>query len=207
MNTRKPISTISYNSFDFLYDRLNSLVSCQYLQFFAFIKHSAEAEEKKDHFHLYVEPNNTINTVDLANQFIEFVPDSLPLKCITFKPSKWDDWLLYSLHDTNYLASKFLEKKYHYRIEEVISSDSDECYQRYVDTLHESDNLVAVRFHDMLKSNITVGKLCFNGNINPRDVHNFLQFQNQYYEYLNHKRCCDDAESCFIDPMEFEFYD
>ena len=51
MNTRNPISTISYNSMLFLKAKLDELVNAKVIQFYAFIFHKGEDDEagKKDH--------------------------------------------------------------------------------------------------------------------------------------------------------------
>lgn len=128
MNTSKPISTISYNSADFLRARLTDYKQAGILSFWAAVPHLGEDDEagKKEHFHVYAEPSKRFQTDSL--NFIE--PDPLnpdkPFRCICWRSSQFADWYLYCLHDMAYLAQKGLVKKYHYKHDDVISSDSDD---------------------------------------------------------------------------------
>lgn len=130
MRTTKPISTISFNSPEFLKTKLEELQDAKLISFWVFIKHLPEDDEggKKEHLHLYLEPSKITQTDDLKEQFKEFDPThpDKPLGCIGFRSSKFDDWYLYALHDKAYLASKGQSRKYHYKHEEMASSDEDE---------------------------------------------------------------------------------
>lgn len=128
MNTSKPISTISYNSADFLQARLTEYKKAGIFSFWAAIPHLGEDDEagKKEHFHVYAEPAKRFQTDSL--DFIE--PDPLepdkPLRCICWRSSQFPDWYMYTLHDKAYLAQKGLVKKYHYTHEQYLTSDSDD---------------------------------------------------------------------------------
>lgn len=130
MNTSKPISTISYNTIDFLVMKLNELKQGGLISFWCFIHHMAEDDEggKKDHNHLYIEPSKRINTDKLQECFQEVNIDDLtkPLGCICFRSSKWVDWYFYTQHDKLYLASKGLEKKYFYKVDDFVYSNGDD---------------------------------------------------------------------------------
>lgn len=132
MKTTKILSTISFNSFQFLAFKLDELVRNKIITFCAFIEHKGEDDEagKKDHFHVYFEPNGRVDTDFLLDQFKEFDPThpDLPLACLSFRPSKFIDWYLYVLHDHAYLMSKFFEdnKKYHYTPDEMLTSSDTE---------------------------------------------------------------------------------
>lgn len=128
MKTSKPFATISYNSSKFLETKLNELVVTRKIDFFAFVNHYAEEDEKKDHKHLYIVPNGQINTDSVTAYLLE--PDSqnplsAPLGCMPCKPSKFADWYLYSKHDKDYLASKGQSRRYSYALEDFISSNND----------------------------------------------------------------------------------
>ena len=148
MNTSKPISTISYNSPDFLRLRLDEYRRSGVLSFWTFIKHLGENDEAglKDHLHVYAEPAKRFQTDSL--DFME--PDAMkpdkPLNCICWRSSSFPDWFLYVIHDTNYLSQKGLVKKYHYDLGAFVSS-SDEDFtflSRSVDRLSVSP------YHNML---------------------------------------------------------
>lgn len=133
MKTRKPISTISFNSEPFLSGTLERLLKNGIIQFYAYIYHIGEDDEggKKDHMHVYIEPNGNVDTAELEKTFIEPVTNhSKPLKCLNFKNSKVEDWYLYGLHHPPYLMKKGLVKAYHYKAEDVQTSDEDELRVR-----------------------------------------------------------------------------
>ena len=127
MKTSKSISTIHYideNSLDF---RLRPLVEKNKITFYAFIKHLKESDETKDHIHLFIVPNGKLDTDQLREE-LEFLDPKNPtqlIRSMPFQNSKFGDWYLYSLHDSAYLASKMQSRKYHYKKDEIHTSDSD----------------------------------------------------------------------------------
>ena len=107
MATQKPLSTISYNTESFLKEKLESLYKAHIIQSFQYIKHKGE-DGDKDHIHLRLEPNKRIDPMDLAEKFIELDPNNVkPLCCRPFRPSKEEDWILYAVHDKDYLSLKY----------------------------------------------------------------------------------------------------
>ena len=130
MNTSKAISTISFNTEAYLYAKLNELVDCRILSFYSYIKHYGEPNEsndtKKDHYHIYIEPNKRIDTSSLKLEFNEHTNDGdEPLKCLPFQNSKFDDWYYYCIHDPIYLARKGMNRLYSYKQKDIVSSDKD----------------------------------------------------------------------------------
>lgn len=142
MRTTKPISTISYNSPDYLALKLDELRSSGIVSFWSFIRHDPEDDEggKKAHFHVYVEPSRMLQTDEVQKMFEEFDPEhpDKPLGCITWHSSKFPDWYLYSCHNTAYLAAKGQSRQFHYEYEEfVYSSEPDFRYRvRSIDMTH-----------------------------------------------------------------------
>lgn len=130
MRTSKPLSTISYNTNAYLTSRLDSLFHNKIIQFWAYVPHLGENDEagKKNHIHLYLEPNNRIDTDSLLENFVELdiTKPTLPLRCLSMRVSRFMDWYLYSIHDRDYLSSKLLERKYHYSDSDIKCSDEDE---------------------------------------------------------------------------------
>ena len=51
MNTRSPIATISYNTNSFLIKELNFMIADKIIEFWAFVEHVPEDDEKKIHKH------------------------------------------------------------------------------------------------------------------------------------------------------------
>lgn len=127
MKTSKPFATISYNSADYLNTKLLDLVQRRKIDFYAWILHHPEEDEKKEHKHLYIVPNGRIDTDQVLDYLTEIDPTKpdKPLKCMRPRSSKFADWYLYAIHDTAYLASKGQARKYHYRQEDVQTPDSD----------------------------------------------------------------------------------
>lgn len=129
MRTTKPISTISFNSEDFLAGKLNELVKAKRLSFWAFIKHKPEDDEggKKEHFHVYMEPSKMMQTDDIKEELKQFDPEhpDKPKTCIPCHSSDFGNWALYVLHDKRYLAMKGQSRRFHYRYDEIVTSDED----------------------------------------------------------------------------------
>ena len=57
MRTSKAFATISYNTTDFLKLKLGELVERGVLDFWAFVDHLPEIDEKKPHKHLFCVPS------------------------------------------------------------------------------------------------------------------------------------------------------
>ena len=72
MNTRSPISTISYNTEKFLKMKLDELVDNKMISYYMFIFHQPEIDDLKPHIHLYIEPNKQLDTMYLTDYFKEF---------------------------------------------------------------------------------------------------------------------------------------
>ena len=130
MRTTKPISTISFNSANYLRLKLDELVKAKKLSFWAFITHKPEDDEggKKEHHHVFTVPAKMLQTDDLREELKEFDPahPDKPLGCLIWTSSKFDSWYLYALHDKRYLASKGQSRKYHYLHDDIIASNDDD---------------------------------------------------------------------------------
>lgn len=141
MRTTKPISTISFNTADYLKLKLEELRKAGRISFWAFITHKPEDDEggKKEHNHVYIEPSKMLQTDDLKEALKEYDPQSpsKPRGCISFNGSKFDPWYMYALHDKRYLASKGQSRRYHYTHDEIQTSDQDDllCKARSIDML------------------------------------------------------------------------
>lgn len=107
MATQKPISTISYNSEKFLREKLDIWVDAHIIQAYQYIPHKGE-DGDKDHIHLRIEPNKKLDPMDLLEQLREYrIGEDKPLCCRPFRPSKEEDWILYVVHDEQYLKVKY----------------------------------------------------------------------------------------------------
>lgn len=157
MRTTKPISTISYNTPQFLYEKCEELVRNHTISDWMFITHHAESDEKKDHNHLFLKPNKLLDTMDLQSFFMELDPNKpdKPLKCIDFVLSKTDDWILYNLHLTAYLASKGESREYHYTKDDFVFHDEDTFDDLYLHALKGSDWAKKNQILSLLRENKT----------------------------------------------------
>ena len=126
MKTRKAVSSISYNTSSFLQIVLDEWVDKRKISFYMFIFHLREEDERKNHIHLFVQPNTLIDTMQLQADLREEDPEGRsPLGCIDFRPSDPDEWILYCRHYPPYLASKGQSRKYEYDEEMFCVSDLD----------------------------------------------------------------------------------
>lgn len=107
MATQKPISTISYNTEPFLKEKLETWYNAHIIQAFQYIVHKGE-DGDKDHIHLRIEPNKKLDPMDLQAELREYqFGKEKPLGCRPFRPSKEEDWILYVVHDAQYLKLKY----------------------------------------------------------------------------------------------------
>lgn len=107
MATQKPISTISYNTEPFLKEKLETWLNAHIIQAYQYICHKGE-DGDKDHIHLRIEPNKKLDPMDLIEQLREYqLGKDKPLGCRPFRPSKEEDWILYAVHDEQYLKLKY----------------------------------------------------------------------------------------------------
>lgn len=162
MRTSKAVSTISYNSIEFLERRLKELTEKHIISNYMFIKHYAEKDETKNHIHLYMQPNKLIDTMDLQDYFIEldFNNPNKPLKCIDFRLSSIDDWILYSMHYKPYLLSKMEVREFSYNREDFYYYDVDMFERDYLHAFKGSNFAHSQQILDVL----------FDSNNNPLDL-------------------------------------
>ena len=107
--TSNPLSSISYNTKQFLIDKLEELKDSHIISCYMVIFHLGE-DGDKDHAHFRIEPNRRIDPMDIQEMFKEINPFSnvgKPLGVRPFRPSKEEDWFLYAVHDQEYLRLKY----------------------------------------------------------------------------------------------------
>lgn len=77
MRTTKPISTISFNSREYLALKLHELQKSGRISFWAFVEHQPEDDEagKKVHNHVFVIPSKMLQTDDLREELKEYDPE------------------------------------------------------------------------------------------------------------------------------------
>lgn len=127
MRTQLPISTISYNTKEYLKIVLDSMIAAEEIDFWAFIIHKPDIDDMKEHNHIYMRPARIIDTEKIRNHFIE--PDfeiGIPRKALMIRKSNsFGDWYLYGMHDREYLKCKGMERNVHYGEADFICSDKD----------------------------------------------------------------------------------
>ena len=190
MRTSKPVSTISYNSPEFLKIRLRDLIKAKKICDWMFIKHTAEEDEKKDHIHLWIKPNTLIDTMDLQEFFTELDPKNLtkPLKCIDFKNSKTDDWILYSEHFLPYLASKGESREFCYGKDDFVFYHEDNFDDLYSHAHKGSDWAHKNQILQQLKDNkVNPSDLILSGTLplNMASQLNALKYMETHYKVLD----------------------
>lgn len=143
MRTKKPVSTISYNTKEFLVAKCEELLKAHKISRYMAIYHTAEQDERKDHWHVLLVPNTLIDTMSFQEHFKELDlehPTRKPLGCIDFCITNViDDWILYSEHFPPYLAYKSQSREFIYSKEDFIYSDEDTFEWDYKHAHYGSD--------------------------------------------------------------------
>ena len=127
MKTSKPVSTISYNSEGWLKKTILKLKEIGDIEFAMWIYHEPDEDNRKPHYHVYLQPAKMIQTTDWDEPFTEPNPSNieLPFKALPFRSSKETDWLLYGIHDPTYLQEKNMTRNVFYSFDDVQSTCQD----------------------------------------------------------------------------------
>lgn len=189
MATSKPISTISYNSPQFLEKTLNDFVNAGVITAWFYVFHNGEPQADndealgKDHIHLLCMPNKCIDLLKFTSSFTEFNPAApkLPFKCMPFRVSKPEEWFLYSLHVEEYLSMKGLEKEFHYSIDEVSSNNPDYCHMLYVEAIQSLKNSPSYRLAKAAAKEVPFSVLVRTGQIPVQQISNSEKFYAYFY--------------------------
>ena len=152
--------------------KLNYLVNRRKIAFYAFIEHLPEEDERKKHKHVLIIPNGQINTDQVYDFLLEIDPANpdKPLGCTPFRSSKFSDWYLYSIHDRDYLASKGQSRKYFYKNEDFIVSDSD----FFIEEIHSIDLSSLSKMKNLrnaVSSGVSFEQMVINGQIPIQQVY------------------------------------
>lgn len=127
MRTSKPVSTISYNTDEFLRKKIEYWKNIGWIEYGMWIRHEPEEDEKKSHCHVFLKPAKLIQTTDLEDGSLEIDPQNpeKPFKMVSFRVSKESDWLMYAIHDKAYLFEKGLERVHTYSFSDVETTCED----------------------------------------------------------------------------------
>lgn len=129
-------SSISYNSTNFLINKLNELKEKEWIEEWFFIRHKADTDEKKDHNHVFWIPVGRHSDIDFRKQFNQYIDDNgdiikdssgnnKPLGMMPIVKSISGHWILYGVHDEKYLLSKGERRNYKYKYEDIVCSNDD----------------------------------------------------------------------------------
>lgn len=187
MATSKPISSISYNTEEYLKNKLQKFVEAGVASFWAYIRHNGEEKQDdeamgKDHWHVLIIPNKCVDLMEVRKEFNEFFPNDPqhPLKCLPFRTSKTDDWVLYGLHDPDYLALKGMEKSYVYDVVDFVSSDADMMHMLWVEAKQSLRNNPVSKMRQAARQGIPFSTLVKSGSIGVQQIRN----AELYYQYI-----------------------
>ena len=122
MSTKRPLSTISFNTDSYLQSVLSDLAQDGIIQSYIYITHFAEEDTKKNHIHLMLVPAKPLDACKVRKRFIEPCADG-DLQCLPFQPSKLTDWLLYAMHFPPYLVRKGIVRVHHYNLQEFCTNE------------------------------------------------------------------------------------
>ena len=170
--TKRPLSTISFNTVPFLVNVCNSLVDKGTIETWAFIVHKAEEDTKKEHIHLLIVPCKPVNPVALRRLFLE--PDlkvGKDLSCLPFQTSKIGDWLLYALHFAPYLLKKGITRVYSYNLNEIHSNEcADWVAQVFHDAKEEYCDSRLSSFLERMRHGDSFGSILASGIVPPSQI-------------------------------------
>lgn len=169
--TRRPISTISFNTPLYLESVLKDIECSHNIQSWLYIEHKAEQDTTKNHIHLMLIPSTNVDPVYLRKLFAEPVSDGKPLGCLPFHPSKIDDWILYVLHNSAYLIKKGIFRLYTYQISDVHSNEPPEFLENIYNSALESilDSRLS-QFKSRLDKGEDFGEILASGLVPPNQV-------------------------------------
>ena len=183
MRTSKPISTISYNTPEYLQMKIEQWRNQGLIEFGMWVRHEPEEDEKKPHFHVFLKPAQLLQTMDLELDSLEVDPENIdmPLKMISFRISKEDDWLLYSLHDKRYLLEKGLTREFSYDINDVHRT-CDDTFADIIAHVHDSrKGKLETRIYDCIKMGMKWSEIVASGLIPLR----YMSGAKMMYDALN----------------------
>lgn len=196
MATSLPLSTVTWNTPEYLAKVLDNHYKARDIQFYAFIHHYPDTDDivkgasGKDHYHVFIEPAYKVDLFDVRDWFDEVPEDSEKgiIRCLPLHKSKFDDWYLYILHDKDYLESKMQFRDFHYSVDDVISSDEFELHYRigHIDYSKIEGNRKN-RIKKAIMSGCTFSELCMSGLIPVQQIKQYQLLYDMIVAELNHK--------------------
>jgi len=171
--TAKPISTISYNTEGFLKDKLDRMFKANIINDYRYIFHYGE-DGDKDHFHVYIEPNKRVDTGKLREDFNEVqVTEDKPLGCMPFRSSKFDHWIMYVLHDPEYLKAHNSQNdgdgKIEYKLDDIKTPFAEQLQRDYKVALRlkQTDNQTIL---DNMNQGKPLTQIAYENDLSPMKI-------------------------------------
>lgn len=206
MATIQPISTVSYNTEDFLLMKLKEFYNAHIIREWYYIKHKGE-DGDKDHIHLRVVPNRRIDPMEFQDELKEYTPDNpKPLGCIGIRYSKEEDWILYVVHDKDYLKQKYnggeKGEKIPYEWTDIVCSDDYMLENKFIRakaTIRHSSASIA----QQIKQGKSSFDLILEGE-NPHTVNAIAQsmYRCDYKDLQSrHNSLCEQLEILGFTPI------
>lgn len=186
MKTSKLFSTISWNTETYLRGTIDRLVSSGKIEWAHWIYHSPETGEKKEHYHIVIQPNGRVDTVAILNEFVELVSgEELPRRCLPAQSTKSiNDWLLYAVHDAQYLSLKGEYGKTAYSVDDVKTTDPDLLAQHWSEREIIAGDVITKRLKAALENGLSFERACFEGFV---PAHMAVGCKTWYYAALKEK--------------------
>lgn len=191
MRTSKPISTISYNTPEFLRKKIERWKELGLIEFGMWIQHQPDEDNKKIHHHVFLKPAKLIQTMYFEqdsmeipvikiedypideNAGTELIPSNVkPLKMISFRMSKESDWILYGIHDPTYLAEKGMTRNIHYTFSDIQSTCNDTLQDMITHLIDDRKGRLEVRIYDCIKNGLSWRDIVCTGIIPLKQIHN-----------------------------------
>lgn len=193
MQTTKLISSISYNTPDFLSGKLFDLVRQGIIEYAHWIWHSPEEDEKKSHAHLVLKPNRRLDTSKLRNEFVELVVgEEKPRGVLPFQPSKMNDWILYSVHDVAYLLRKCQRRIHHYDKSDLKTTEADLLEEDWR-ACHEGEDNRVTQLIELAQNGVTWVDILKMGFL---PVNQLFQFKDIFMTFFTDRNGRPNHETC-----------
>lgn len=189
MRTQKPISTISYNTEFALKQSLKLLLEKELIAQYLYIEHQPEKEGRKVHKHVLIVPNATIDTNSewFKQLFVEPISDGEPLNVMPWQRSKEKDFVLYALHNPNYLAAKGLTRLYHYDTL-MLKTNDEEWLEELLETALASSRTCAERMLDCARKEFTFAQAMIECQISYGSMLAFFKVYEHMVAYVKAER-------------------
>ena len=185
MATIQPIATISYNTKEFLVEKLETMRAEHRILSWFMLHHDPDQDDKSPHWHVRIIPNTKIDLAALFDEFIEYLPgEDLPRRTICWRTSTSEpDAILYFLHHEKYLRYKKMERNCHYIFDDFVCSDRVDLEYRYFCALEWLRNSVEDQeCEDRIKAGESIKQLAMDGLVSPRNAFRIKNYRDILYK-------------------------